>query len=137
MPAKKTIPTNEHSGRNRAEIDWAIVDRHLFAGVDGVTIAGVLGVAPITLYRACERTHSVNFDVYKQQKRAVGLDMLRLTQHEIAVAGNVPMAIWLGKQFLGQSEKADIKSDVAITPRPIIVDSQQTADLLRQAIGDA
>ncbi len=31
--------------------------------------------------------------------------MLRSKQYDLAMAGNVTMLIWLGKQYLGQSEK--------------------------------
>ena len=48
-------------GRPKAEIDWVRVDEMLKAQCDGAGIAGVLGIAPITLYRAVEEKFKVNF----------------------------------------------------------------------------
>lgn len=77
----------------------------LQAGVAGATIATTLGIDKKTLYRACKRTNRVLFGAYAQQKRAVGLDLLRLKQHEIALKGNVAMLIWLGKNYLDQRDE--------------------------------
>jgi hypothetical protein len=44
------------------------------------------------------RDNKVDFSAFSQQKRAQGTDMLRVKQFEIAMSGNVPMLIWLGKQ---------------------------------------
>lgn len=43
---------------------------------------------------------------------------LRHKQYQVALSGNVAMLIWLGKQYLDQSEKAEIKHDGAIQERP-------------------
>ncbi len=36
---------------------------------------------------------------------------LRRKQYEAAMGGNITMMIWLGKQILRQSDKAEIKQD--------------------------
>ena len=95
-------------GRPKAEIDWRKVDQYLKAQCDGVGIAGLLGVAPITLYRACKRKFKVNFDAYSAQKKAEGKELLRAKQYETAFNGNFTMQIWLGKQYLGQRDKSDV-----------------------------
>ena len=40
---------------------------------------------------------------------------LRKKQWEIAMDGNVKMLIWLGKQYLGQSESPEVKWENPIT----------------------
>lgn len=42
--------------------------------------------------------------------RDQGRQLLRAAQWSKAVDGNVTMMIWLGKQYLGQSDKADLYS---------------------------
>ena len=104
------------TGRPKAEIDWAVVDNYLKAQCDGTEIAEFFGIAPITLYRACEREYNVTFEVYKQQKRATGKMMLRAKQYQVAMSGDKSMLIWLGKQYLLQKDKSDVTSnDESIT----------------------
>ena len=109
-------------GRKKIEIDWSIVDKKLSHFCEGTEIAEYLGISPMTLYRATERVHKVNFDVYKAQKRAKGEMNLREMQLQSAAAGNIAMQIWLGKQYLNQTDKADhtskgesIKPDINIS----------------------
>lgn len=108
-------------GRPKAEIDWTKVDRYLQAQCDGTGIAGILGIAPITLYRACEREFNVNFDAYSQQKKAEGVELLKAKQFQTAMEGNVTMQIWLGKQYAGQREKQDIDHTVNIPSLPNVI----------------
>ena len=111
------------SGRPKITIDWDKVDGYLRAQCDGTGIASILGIAAITLYRACEREHKVNFEVYSAQKKGEGKEILRATQFKTAVGGkdmpgNVTMQIWLGKQYLGQSDKQEIKQNVNVNDDP-------------------
>ena len=46
---------------------------------------------------------------------ARGREKLRAKQYELAIAGNVTMLIWLGKQWLGQTDK----NDLAVSGIPI------------------
>ena len=51
-----------------------------------------------------------NYSEYLTKGRAELKKRLRQTQYEVAVEGkNVAMLIWLGKQILGQTEKAEIQ----------------------------
>lgn len=95
---------NRKTGRNYIDIDWKKVDMMLQAGIAGTSIADSLGIDRRTLYRAVRREYKCTFGTYQAQKRATGLDMLRLKQHEIAMRGNVSMLIWLGKQYLDQQD---------------------------------
>ena len=48
--------------------------------------------------------------------RGEGLVSLRRKQLEVALEGNPTLLIWLGKQFLEQSDKAETKSTVISGP---------------------
>jgi hypothetical protein len=99
-------------GRKTYQVDWSKVDYYLKVQCEGTEIADCFGISPMTLYRACEREKKVNFEVYKQQKASEGKNLLKVKQFQSANEGNTTMLIWLGKQYLGQTEKQtmDIKS---------------------------
>jgi len=94
--------------RPAAKIDWGFVDEYLEAGCEGVEIAGLLGVHPDTLYRACELENKVGFSAYRASKKAKGDSILRKVQYDIAKEGDKAMLIWLGKNRLGQAEKQEV-----------------------------
>ncbi len=107
---KKKRPNNNPNGRPRGHIDWSFVDKMLRAGVDGTSIASMLGIHPDTLYlRTCEEFGFPTFTAYAQLKRAEGLDLLKAKQYDTAMNGNVTMQIWLGKQYLDQKDKVENK----------------------------
>lgn len=99
-------------GRKAAKIDWEVVDDYLQSHCEGSEIAGTFGIDPQTLYRACKRDHKIDFEVYKQQKRSHGKGILKHTQFQTALNGNVTMQIWLGKQYLGQADKSEVNSTI-------------------------
>lgn len=76
-------------------------------------ILSVLDMTDKTLNSWCKSTYGLNFsDVFKQ-KRQGGKASLRRMQWKLA-ENNVTMGIWLGKQYLGQSdviEKPDNEQD--------------------------
>lgn len=59
--------------------------------------------------RILERT-GLSFTEYKEQKKEPMRVNLKKKQYDIAMAGNVSMLIWLGKNELGQKDK--IEQDV-------------------------
>jgi hypothetical protein len=75
-------------------------------------ICSVLGVTDKTLNSWCNREYGENFSEVFNKKREMGKSSLRRNQWKMA-ENNVTMAIWLGKQYLGQSEKIDanVKDD--------------------------
>ena len=98
--------------RPKADIDWHKVDKYLQAHCDGVGIAGLLGIDPETLYRACQRDHKIGFSEYSAQKKSEGKELLKAKQFETAMSGNVSMQIWLGKQYLGQRDKTETDHNI-------------------------
>lgn len=72
------------------------------------TIADFLGVSKETLVRWIKRTYGKTFDDLKAEKME-GLKLkLAGKQFEVAFQGDKTMLIWLGKQYLGQTEKQEL-----------------------------
>lgn len=113
------------AGRKRIKIDWNKVDKMLAAGCNGVEICGALGISYDTLTRACNREKKAEFADYSAQKRASGDNLLRMAQFKNAMAGNVSMQIWLGKNRLNQTDKPQSDHDSSedlITGLAILLD---------------
>jgi hypothetical protein len=76
-----------------------------------IEICGWFNCSESTIERWCKRTYSMSFDAIYDQKRQGGCISLRRAQFQEALKGNTALLIWLGKQYLGQSdvEKAERK----------------------------
>lgn len=120
------------AGRPKAKIDWKMVDKYLQAQCTGVGIASLLGIAYVTLARACESEHNVNFEDYSQQKKGEGKELLRATMFKTAMAGDKSLQIWLSKQYLGMSDKTDTTTKTEITITPADVSTLGPADASRE-----
>ena len=95
------------AGRPRKEID-----QRQFEGLCGLQctveeMCGWFGVSPKTLYSWVKRTYGENFSTIFSQKRERGKISLRRSQWRLAEK-NASMAIFLGKQYLGQRDQATI-----------------------------
>lgn len=66
-------------------------------------ICGFFGVTDKTLDGWCKRTYKQSFSEVFKQKRGAGKISLRRAQFRLAEK-NANMAIWMGKQYLGQTE---------------------------------
>lgn len=103
------------AGRPKKEIDWPKVEAMCRIQCTGEEIASVLGFSYDTLERACKREHNINFADYIAQKKEGGKASLRRNQWKLAESGNATMLIWLGKNILGQADKAEISGSGEIT----------------------
>lgn len=73
-------------------------------------ICDFFGTTDKTLENWCKRTYGLGFsDVFKQ-KRGKGKTSLRRIQWRLAEK-NASMAIWLGKQYLNQSDNGVISAE--------------------------
>lgn len=82
-----------------------------------------------TLNSWCKRTYSKNFSEVFNEKRGRGKISLRRTQWELAKK-NASMAIFLGKQYLGQSDQGGV-----ITEKDIRQEDALSASLKKIAEG--
>lgn len=69
-------------------------------------ICGFFDITDKTLSRWCKDTYGKGFSEVFRAKRERGKISLRRTQFRLA-ENNASMAIWLGKQYLGQSDESE------------------------------
>lgn len=71
-------------------------------------IAGFFECSEDTIEKFCKREYGETFAAVFKQKRQTGKISLRRSQWRLAEK-NVSMAIWLGKQYLGQKEQQEVQ----------------------------
>lgn len=74
-------------------------------------IAGYFNCSEDTIENWCKRTYKEGFSDIYAKKRGVGKISLRRSQFRMAET-NPTMAIWLGKQYLGQTERQEVAVSV-------------------------
>lgn len=97
-------PMPRKAGRPKKKIDWQRVDDACYFHCTRDEIAALIGVSKNTLIRACKEEHGVDFGTYFAEKSAPGKESLRKAQFDLARKGNATMLIWLGKNWLNQSD---------------------------------
>lgn len=114
---KKT--TKKEVGAPRKEINWEVVDAVLQYKASLIDVADLCDVHPDTLKNRIKEKYDMNFKEYRDKKMSKMRLKLSQKQFEIAMRGNVRMLIWLGKQYLGQSEKVEQTTEIAVNPTQI------------------
>jgi len=99
-------------------IDWEKVDSMCKIQCTGEEIASVLDIDYDTLATACKREKKVPFSDYIGQKKLGGKASLRRNQWKLAQDGNATMLVWLGKNYLDQTDKREITEKEA---KPIVI----------------
>jgi transposase len=100
------------------------IDKKTFEGLCGIQcteeeIANFFGVSHDTISRWCKKTYKKNFDEIFSEKRSTGKVSLRRAQWRQAEK-NPTMAIWLGKQYLGQKDETTVNQKFA----PIVFEGE-------------
>ena len=89
------------------------IDQKTFEGLCHIQctqreVCDFLNVDDKTLTKWCKTTYGLPFSDVLRQKRGGGKVSLRRTQWRNAIdLNNTTMQIWLGKQFLGQTDKVE------------------------------
>lgn len=111
-------------GRPKKFVDLELVERLAHIQCTYNEIASTLGVSVDTLTR--------NRDFAATYKRGAegGRKSLRRMQFESASRGNVVMQIWLGKQYLDQSDH--LKSDVRQTISPLHMTTKELNEAIEE-----
>ena len=97
-------------GRPPIEIDWEEFDKLLLIHATLREVAGWFNCSEDTIERLVLKKFGMNFADYKDQKGAKGKISIRSKQFQTAMDGNIAMLIWLGKNWLGQSDSKDDKT---------------------------
>jgi hypothetical protein len=101
----RTVPPNGQSGRPHVDIDWAAFNTLCAVACTREEIAAYFKCSIPTIERAVLREHGMRYGEYYAQHASHMTAALRRKQIQLALNGNVTMLIWLGKQYLGQSEQ--------------------------------
>jgi hypothetical protein len=96
-------------GRPQKTIDWEEFDKLCQLQCTKKEMASFLEVDENTIDAILLREKGVSFSVYFEQKAAGGKRSLRRRQFQAAEEGSPAMLIWLGKQWLGQTDKVETK----------------------------
>lgn len=104
----ETKKTKRKVGRPNKEINKEEFEKLCAMLCTEEEIAGWFKCSEDTIRRFCKKEYKEQFcEVYKRLS-SKGKISLRRTQFKIAEAGNATMAIWLGKQILGQTDRQDV-----------------------------
>lgn len=94
-------------GRKNIEIDKTKFEKLCALQCTLDEISGFFDCSEDTIERWCKRTYKKGFAEVFAIKRASGKLSLRRSQMKMAET-NPTMAIWLGKQYLGQRDNKDV-----------------------------
>ncbi len=103
---KKVIP--KKMGRPKIEIDWEHVIRLCNIQATEEEISDVIQHSANTLLRHCKKKYNITFGEFIKKHGSKGKCSLRRSQFKQAKK-NPAMAIWLGKQWLGQKDKQEVE----------------------------
>lgn len=100
------------TGRPKKEIDKEQFEKLCALFCTENEICHWFGVTDKTLTRWCKETYNLSFSDVYEQKREVGKISLRRSQFQLAIKSPA-MAIFLGKNYLGQTDGDYIKKEQA------------------------
>ena len=95
-------------GRPRIEINWVEFDKLCKIQATLLEIAGWFDCSDDTIENRVKEEHGMLFSEYYKRHSSGGKISLRRAQFKAALGGNTTMLIWLGKQYLGQSDRQDV-----------------------------
>lgn len=99
-----------------------IIDKSQFEKLCGLQcteeeIAGFFGCSTDTIERWCRRTYRQRFSAVYAEKRGLGKISLRRAQFRLAEK-SAAMAIFLGKNYLGQHDSKDVEISGQLDTNP-------------------
>lgn len=101
-------------GRPLKEIDQRKFEKLCEMQCTEKEIAAFFDVSEDTILRWCRRTYGASFADVFADKRQLGKISLRRSQWKLA-QNDTRMSIWLGKQYLDQTDKREVKSEIKAT----------------------
>lgn len=118
---KPTEKKQTKGGRPKLNIDPDLVEKLAGIGCPNKEIAAIVGCSVDTL--------TDRFSDVINKGRENGKTRLRKKQIEVALAGNVSMLIFLGKNMLGQSDKQEISGPDGTPVMQFPLSSEQDKNL--------
>ena len=103
--SKKPGPAPGTGGRPTIQIDFEEVKKLCALFCTGVEIAWFLGISTDTLDTKIQESFDMSFSAFFKIHSSDGKISLRRKQFESAMNGNTALLIFLGKNYLGQTDK--------------------------------
>lgn len=98
-------------GRPQKEINKSNFEKLCGLQCTAEEICDFFEVSDKTLYKWCKKTYGENFSVVFRQKKSKGKVSLRRSQFRLAEK-SASMAIFLGKNILGQTDRSEIDASI-------------------------
>lgn len=95
-------------GRPKIEVSYDMIKKLASIFCTGEEIADILEISYDTLERRIKSKYKCSFADYIKKYNNTGKASLRRMQFKSAEAGNATLQVWLGKQYLGQTDKQEI-----------------------------
>lgn len=111
MPKAKVSEPKNKGGRPKSVINQKQFEELCHIQCTQEEICAVLDVDDVTLNKWCKENYGKGFSEVFRQKREGGKTSLRRKQWKLADT-NASMAIFLGKNMLGQTDKQEIKAEI-------------------------
>lgn len=119
---KATKESGKKNGRPRIEIDKEQFEKLCGLQCTKEEISAFFNCSDDTIERWCDREYGKSFAVVFKQKREFGKISLRRTQFKLAEK-SAAMAIFLGKNMLGQTDHVEIVDNTPIEKLDAILGS--------------
>ena len=121
------MESTSKAGRPRVEIDQKQFENLCGLQCTLAEIADFFHCSEDTIERWCKRTYNEKFAEVFKKHSGKGKISLRRAQFRLAEK-NASMAIWLGKQYLGQSDAPRVYSENAREDDPLSVALKEEAE---------
>lgn len=115
-------------GRPRKDIEEKLFDQLIQLPLIKSDIAHAFGCSEDTIENYVKARFQTTFSELQAEKRQLFRKNILGKQYELAMKGNVALLIWLGKQYLGQSDKIEQKQDINIA-KPM--SSQEALEVIK------
>jgi hypothetical protein len=125
--AQEDKNTKNKGGRPLKVIDYKKLDAMCAIHCTGEECAAILDMDYDTMNRTLKKDGHKGFTEYFRIKGSSGKMSLRRKQYDHAMSGNATMLIWLGKQWLGQSDK--VESDMNEEAQPMTINFSVSPEL--------
>jgi len=106
MPKQAKPPEKSKGGCPKKDFDFNVLDVLCASQCTAEEISAYMKVSVDTIGRRIQEKFGYGFAEYFKQKRGAGFASLRSSQFKLAKT-NATMAIWLGKNYLGQKDVPD------------------------------
>lgn len=116
----------------RVDIDWKLVAQLAQIQCTVAEIAFVCKTSRQTLYNRAPKNINQPLEDYIDANRQGGRASLRRKQYEVAMEGDKTMLIWLGKQYLEQSDQQEVRSNVNVSVRAEDISDNELASIIRR-----